>query len=152
MNKRSFNHKRGEYVLYEYDRDGLKIKQSLFTSRVFSKLEGRFMNHSNYGYLVYNSSSNYLNQNGLVMKINNKGSIIVSGSDWTVPSIKDYIKNNYLKDWNLISETDKKKITDKVDCAIVLELILRKNDHFIQSDLIGDKSKYEGNIPNLKIP
>ena len=90
-------------------------------------------------------------QTGIVLKIKTskgKGSIFISQStsEWTSETGLKYIQKKYSKDWANIKEEIKTELefTDysgkykinKLVVAVLIEIIMRKNNHFIQGDLL----------------
>ena len=104
-----------------------------------------------YGYIEYNKNYKLI-QRGLVLKIkretDKRGSIFISSSssEWTSNSGIKFIKKRFLKDWKSINDRFKEEIEEqdynskykinKIKLGVLIELLLRKNNKFIQGDIL----------------
>ena len=149
-------HERKEYIYYRYNSKKLYECNELQKRNIISELrklnKKQIYPNQIYGYIEYNKKY-ILNQSGLVLKIKrNKdrtGNIFISSStsEWTSESGIKFIKKNFKDIWNNISSNDRENIElvdingrykiNKLELSIIIELILRMENYFIQGDLVS---------------
>ena len=134
---------RKEYKLYKYNREGLELCDKLLEENILrdllSNIDQIYKGYK-YGYLEYNDKYKDF-QNSMIMKIKTNrsqwGSVFISSAskEWTSDKGIDYIKDKYKQDWNSIKDKEIETLDIKT-LAVLIEVILRKNNNFIQADLL----------------
>ena len=147
-------HERKEYYLFHYESRKLIVCNEIQKENILSNFalipRKQIYNQKLYSYIEYNNKYKLI-QNGIVLKIKTgkgKGSIFISQStsEWTSETGLKYIQKKYPKDWSNIKEEMKNELefTDysgkykinKLVVAVLIEILMRKNTHFIQGDLL----------------
>ena len=143
-------HERKEYHLFSYEGNKLILCNEIDKNNIlsyFSKIPKKTIyNTKSYSYIEYNK--NYkITQNGLVLKIkkekDKKGSIFLSSSssEWTYENGIKFIEKKYPNDWSAMTVKNKKIYKNqigikKLTIGVLIEIIMRKNNNFINGDLL----------------
>ena len=149
-----YYHERKKYIFYRYDSKKLILCNKIQESNIITSLslipKRNIFSKNSYGYIEYNKNYKLI-QNGLVLKIKRnkdlRGNIFISSSttEWTSSSGIKFIKSNYSDDWKNINQkyidileekdhNDKNKI-NKLKLAVLIELLMRKNNNLIGGDI-----------------
>ena len=148
-------HERKEIKFFRYGSRKLGLCNEIQKENIITNLSLIHKKHiykkNSYGSIEYNK--NYrMTQNGLVLKIkrnkDKKGNIFISSSssEWTSNAAIKFLKNSYNDEWKKINNEKKQELeikdyfgktkTNKLKLAVLIELIMRKTDTFIQGDLM----------------
>ena len=147
-------HERGDYHFFQYQGGKLILTNKIQKINILSSLslikKQDIFNKKQYAYVEYNKNYNNT-QNGIVLKIkkqkDKKGSIFISSSssEWVYENGIKFIITNYKKDWDRLEKNSKDEIMNpkrgfkkinKISLSILIEVLMRKYDDFIQGDLL----------------
>jgi len=137
-------HERSEYYFFRYNSRKSILCNNIERENIlndFAEIDkNKIMNNKTYGFLTFSKDINYFNQNYIVLKVtknNNKGKIIRSSALAELNTknlINNFIKIEFPDIWPKI----KNNIYDynKLKISIMIEILLRKKQQFINGDLL----------------
>ena len=137
------NNESGYYFFRYYSKTSVKCNdiQNENILNDYSEInKNKIINEKMYGFLTFNKEVLYLNQNYIVLKLkksNDKGKIIRSSasSELNPKNLINFIKKEFKDSWKIIKNNESSH-DNKFKLSVLIEILLRKSDKFINGDLL----------------